>query len=123
MPALRAHAATTGLRVAVIDAGVGRYGPGVEAAVYFACLEALQNASKHAPASTVEVTLLEDAGAGALVFEVQDDGAGFDPQAQPSGLGLTNMRDRVTALGGSLDITSTPDLGTCVRGRVPVAVS
>jgi signal transduction histidine kinase len=57
---------------------------------------------------------------GSLVFEVSDDGKGFDPARTPPGSGLTNMRDRVEALGGSVEVTSRPGEGTLVRGRIPV---
>ena len=56
--------------------GIGRYSPDIEAAVYFCCLEALQNAAKHAPEATVEVRLWEESGG--LLFSVSDDGPGFD---------------------------------------------
>lgn len=98
--------------------GIGRYPQAVEGAVYFCCLEALQNASKHAPdATAVRVSLVEDHG---LRFEVEDDGAGFDPREMRDGAGLTNMRDRLATVGGRLVIRSRPGLGTTVEGTVPV---
>src|SRR5207244_3446693 len=112
------------LPVEIVDGGVGRYGAEVEAAVYFACLEALQNASKHAAGSAVVVSVHEsghdeDDEAGTLVFVVGDEGPGFDANERSAGSGMTNMRDRLTALGGSLEITSAPGSGTRVTGRVP----
>jgi signal transduction histidine kinase len=96
---------------------VGRYPQDVESAVYFCCLEALQNASKHARnARAVTISLRQDR---ALRFEVRDDGAGFEG-ATSAGAGLTNMHDRMIAVGGELDIRSTGD-GTVVRGSVPLA--
>ena len=86
--------------------------------MYFACLEALNNATKHAPGSDVVVCLEED-GAH-LVFSVRDDGDGFDPTECKPGSGLGNMADRVAALGGELDISSAPSRGTVVAGRVPL---
>jgi signal transduction histidine kinase len=111
--------------VAGDDAGadVGRFPQDVEAAVYFCCLEALQNAAKHAgEGARVTVTLgRED---GDLVFGVADDGAGFDP-AGPAGRGhgFVNMSDRVGAIGGSLTVDSTPGHGTRIAGLIPAASS
>ncbi|HEY8762225.1 MAG TPA: sensor histidine kinase [Candidatus Dormibacteraeota bacterium] len=97
--------------------GVGRHAPEVEAAVYFCCLEALQNAAKHAGAgASAGVRIWEDGGA--LLFEVSDDGAGFDPDRDAEGAGLTNMRDRLGAVGGTLRVESGG--GTRICGAVPV---
>ncbi|MGH2824188.1 MAG: sensor histidine kinase [Thermoleophilaceae bacterium] len=93
----------------------------MESAVYFCCLEALQNASKHARgASRVTISLTHD---DALRFEVRDDGAGFDAEPHPPGAGLTNMRDRLVAVGGRLTISSAPGRGTVVEGSVPLGGS
>lgn len=98
--------------------GVGRYAPEVEAAVYFCCLEALQNAAKHAGAgASASVRIWEEAGG--LLFEVSDDGEGFDRQ-DGEGAGLTNMRDRLGAVGGTLRVESSAGHGTRVQGAVPV---
>jgi signal transduction histidine kinase len=102
-----------------------RYGTSVEVAVYFAALEALQNATKHAPDATVTVRL-SDAD-GELRFVVADDGPGFDragvPGAANDGSGLLGMADRLGAAGGTLTIDSTPGHGTTVTGRVPAAAT
>jgi signal transduction histidine kinase len=98
--------------------GAGRYPQEIEAAVYFSCLEAIQNAAKYAHATRVEIRLSQSNGA--LSFEVADDGQGFDPASRPLGSGLTNIRDRLDALGGSLDVRSTPGSGTTVAGRIPL---
>jgi signal transduction histidine kinase len=97
---------------------IGRQRPEVEATVYFACLEALQNAAKHARGATgVEIRLVNNGG---LRFEVQDDGEGFVVPAVTNGSGLTNMRDRVAAVGGDVEVRSSPGRGTTVTGFVPV---
>jgi signal transduction histidine kinase len=102
---------------AIVDAEhLGRFAPEVESTVYFCCLEAIQNAAKHAPGAHVGLRLW--AASGALMFEVRDDGPGFDPGLRPEGSGLTNMRDRVGALGGTLRIDASA--GTCVTGAVPL---
>jgi signal transduction histidine kinase len=116
--ALRRQEANPVVRVSIEDGGVRRYAGEVEAAVYFACLEALNNAAKHAAGANVAVRLAEVDGH--LVFSVRDDGSGFDPQASRPGSGLGNMVDRVAALGGTLDVTSAPSRGTHVTGRVPL---
>jgi signal transduction histidine kinase len=117
--ALQRQEASAAVRVSIEAADLGRYPIEVEAAVYFACLEALNNAAKHAPDSNVLVRLEESHGD--LVFSVRDDGEGFDPDQCRPGSGLGNMVDRVAALGGSLDVTSAPARGTVVSGRVPLA--
>ncbi|HEX6329780.1 MAG TPA: histidine kinase [Actinomycetota bacterium] len=116
--ALRAQARKATLPAEVHADGVGRYPQEVEATVYFCCLEALQNATKYAGASSVRITLEE--GGGVLTFEVADDGGGFDPSATARGSGLQNMADRLEAVGGSLEIRSGPGTGTTIAGRIPV---
>jgi signal transduction histidine kinase len=98
--------------------GVGRYGQDVETAIYFACLEALNNVAKYADASTVEIRLSQ--ANGEVRFEVVDDGRGFDMSAKGHGTGLQGMADRLDAVDGTLEVTSAPGEGTSVRGRVPV---
>ena len=85
--------------VEVSSDGVGRHSPEVEAAVYFCCLEALQNVAKYAAATHAWIRLAE--GAGILRFEVRDDGAGFDPSVTLFGTGLQGMTDRLEAIGGA----------------------
>lgn len=97
---------------------IGRYPPELEAAVYFSCLEALQNVAKYADASSATVTLTQSNGH--LTFEVADDGSGFDPEAVRSGTGLQGIADRLSALHGELTIRSEPGAGTRVRGRIEV---
>jgi signal transduction histidine kinase len=104
---------------ASLDAnGVGRHAPEIESAVYFCCLEALQNAAKYAGSgASARVRIWEEAGG--LLFEVSDDGGGFEAGQQPDGAGLTNMRDRLGAVGGTLRVESD-DRGTRIRGAVPL---
>ena len=100
------------------EAGL-RYPRDVETAAYFCCLEAMQNAAKHAPRATVIRVVLSE-GEHALAFEVRDDGPGFDPERTPPGTGLTNMRDRLTAVGGELEVRSAPGAGTRVLAIIPL---
>jgi signal transduction histidine kinase len=116
--ALRAAATRSPLGVRLQADGVGRHGPDVESAVYFCCLEALQNAAKHAPGSEVEIVLAEREHA--LVFSVTDNGPGFDPSRVAAGAGQTNMRDRIGAIGGTITVTSAPGAGVRIHGSVPV---
>jgi signal transduction histidine kinase len=101
-----------------LDAGtVGRYPPEVEAAVYFACVEAMQNAAKHADGAT-QVTVWLEAGDD-LRFTVADDGAGIR-RMDEGGAGLRNIVARVLGVGGQVQIRSWPGEGTQINGRVPV---
>ncbi len=101
--------------------GIGRYAQDVEAAVYFCCLEALQNVAKYAEASKATVRLVgED---GWLTFIVADDGVGFEPAETRTGTGLQGMADRLEALGGALEVLSKPQEGTTLTGRIPARSS
>ena len=117
--ALRAAASRHPLtvRVAVAD-DVGRYPAEVEAAIYFSCLEALQNAAKHAGGATVELRLWTESGG--LLFSVADDGPGFDPAAARGGHGFANMADRLGAIGGTIRWDSRPGHGAKISGSVPL---
>jgi len=116
--ALQAHVQKVGVPARIEGAGLHRYPTEMEAAVYFCCLEALQNVAKYAQASSTCVRLEETDGW--LHLSIDDDGRGFDPEATKRGSGLQNMEDRLAALGGSLTIASTPGSGTSLTGRVPV---
>jgi signal transduction histidine kinase len=117
--ALKSAARSTPAPVAVRSIGIGRYAEEVEVAVYFSCIEALQNVLKHAgPDAACTLTLRQDGTR--LCFEVRDAGIGFDPAAVQSGNGLGNMRDRVEAVRGTLTVTSSAGHGTSVWGSVPV---
>ena len=102
-----------------IDAvGVGRYPPEIESAVYYCCLEAIQNATKHGGRRVhVWVRLAEEDGH--LTFRVVDDGPGFTVREVRS-FGLQNMEDRLGALGGRLTIATAPGRGTTISGHVPL---
>jgi signal transduction histidine kinase len=117
--ALGGQAAKSPVPVTVIAAGIGRFPQDTEAAVYFCCLEALQNTAKYSAATAARITL--SASDGALLFAVSDDGAGFDAARTAMGSGLRNMADRLAALGGRLEVESAPGAGTTVSGHLPVA--
>lgn len=114
-PALVSATGTTTTPVEVVDGTQRRFDPEIELAVYFCCLEAVQNALKHAAASHVRVTL--DVEESELVARVADDGTGFDVDATPDGSGLTNMRDRLDAVRGRVSIEAA-SVGTVVTARV-----
>jgi len=104
----------------IIDAdGLGRYSQDVEAAVYFCVLEALQNTQKYAKASHATVHLSDNDGA--VGFEITDDGVGFDRATAKKGAGLTNMGDRLDALGGSIEMESSLGKGTVLKGSIPAS--
>ena len=115
--AVRAAAAAAPLPVSVATDGLRRYPPRIEAAAYFTCLEALQNAAKHAHATSVRVSLREVGEA--LELTVEDDGVGYDPLAPTTGTGLANLRDRVDSVGGTLTTRSVPGQGTRVEAVLP----
>jgi len=118
--ALRGAAGRAALPTQVEAAGLRRYSPEMEAAVYFCCLEALQNAGKHAgPDASAIIKVWEEPGS--LRFEVSDDGAGFDARgAKGKGAGFVNMGDRVGAMGGTVQVNSAPGQGTSLSGRIPL---
>lgn len=107
--------------VSVATNGIRRYPHEVERAVYFSCVAAMHNAAKHAGRAEVAVHVWETVHA--LRFSVSDTGSGFDPHRTHAGAGITNMRDRLRAVGGSLTIDSAPSEGTHVLGAVPTRLS
>jgi signal transduction histidine kinase len=115
--ALSAQARKSPVPVEVEADEIGRYSQDVEAAVYFSCLEALQNVAKYADASRVSISLTRTDGR--LSFSVVDDGVGFDTASTHHGTGLQGMADRIDALGGTLEIRSSSGGGTSVQGTVP----
>jgi signal transduction histidine kinase len=123
--ALPAAAGRAALPTTVELDGVGRYGNDIEAAVYFCTVEALQNAGKHAgdgASATIRVAQTEGE---ALRFEIQDDGVGFDASARLAtgeglGHGFVNMADRLGAIGGTVEVRSSPGEGTTITGSIPL---
>lgn len=117
--ALQAAANRSTLPTVVDVADSSRYDSEVEAAVYFCCLEAVQNAGKYAgPNARIDVTV--ERRDDTLWFSVVDDGAGFSVETGGEGQGFVNMRDRLGALGGTLTVTSAPGQGSTVMGSIPV---
>ena len=117
--ALRAAATRSPLAVSVNAEGVERYSTDIEAAVYFCCLEALQNAGKHAPDATVTIDLR--GSDDLLTFVVADDGPGFDAATATAGHGYVNMSDRLGAIGGSVVWDSAPGQGARISGTIPLS--
>src|SRR5215831_14095228 len=116
--ALNAQASKSPVPVAVEADGIGRFGQDTEAAVYFCCLEALQNIAKYARATSARICLqVQD---GTLRCTVSDDGGGYDARHTPLGSGQRNMADRLAALGGRLEIRSAPGQGTTIAAQLPV---
>jgi signal transduction histidine kinase len=116
--ALRSAARRSPYHVTVNAPDIGRYSLEVETAVHYCCLEALQNATKHAgPSAPVAIKLRDENGT--LHFEVSDQGRGFDLDDENIGSGLRNMEDRISAVGGQLSIESQPGAGTRIIGTVP----
>jgi signal transduction histidine kinase len=117
--ALQSHARKATLPVNIVAPDFARYSPELEATVYFCVLEALQNTQKYAKASHANVELR--GSKTELQFEVADDGQGFVAGVTSRGAGLTNMEDRLDALGGTFQLNSTPGRGTVLQGTLPVA--
>jgi signal transduction histidine kinase len=116
--ALRGVVAASPTPIHLEATGLTRHSKEVETAVFFACREAIQNASKHAPeASGLWITLSQN---DALRFEVRDDGPGFTRPASDGDGGLRNMRDRIETVGGRISVETARGGGTRVRGVVPL---
>ena len=120
--ALRTAAKMAALPTSVAFDGVGRYPPDAEATVYFCCVEALQNAAKHAgEGAAVKISVRDDGDR--LSFSVTDDGVGFDPASVRDSQGFLNMADRLGASDGTLSVDSSPGAGACVSGSIPLGQS
>lgn len=101
-----------------------RLSPEIETTIYRIAQEALNNVSKYAQVSHVDVILERQDGHAALM--IGDDGQGFDPEkvsvtGDRRGLGLINMRERAALVGGTLEIESAPGAGTTIYARLPVS--
>jgi len=116
--ALESQARKAAVPVTIEADGIGRYREDAEAAVYFSCLEGLQNISKYAEASRAVIRLTHSDGE--LSFELHDDGRGFDSEKTTYGTGLHGIADRLAALDGGLEVRSAPGQGATLRGWVPV---
>jgi signal transduction histidine kinase len=116
-PALREVVGGTAIPISVTDDGLGRLARDVEAALYFSAVEAVQNAVKHAEASSIGVSLTSDGRQARL--EVRDDGTGFAHSAD-AGRGIGNMRDRIDAVRGTFTLRSSPGRGTTVVATIPL---
>jgi signal transduction histidine kinase len=97
-------------------ASCGKLPSSVQTTAYFVVAEALTNASKHARSDRIEVRVAMDEGQA--MVEVRDDGSGGARPAR--GSGLSGLADRVSALGGTLEIDSPAGVGTTIRARIPV---
>ncbi len=115
--ALESQGRKSGLPITLRAHGVGRYPQAVEAAVYFSCLEALQNVAKYADASAIVITLADQGDR--ISFTVTDDGRGFDPSSSRNGTGLQGIADRLGALDGRVTVSSSPGRGTTLEGTLP----
>jgi len=116
--ALAAAGRRSPLAVTVSAGGIGRYGLEIESTIYFCCLEALQNAGKHAAGATVTIRIWEESGG--LLFSVSDNGPGFEVARAKNGHGYMNMADRLGAIGGTVRWESAVGAGTRILGSVPL---
>ena len=109
----------------LVEVDIERSGPTIpsrlEPTVFRLVQESLNNAAKHAEASRVWVTLQSVESESALSILVRDDGCGFDPEDITNGLGLNQMRERVAAAGGTLQLRSQSGKGTTVKALLPIS--
>jgi signal transduction histidine kinase len=116
--AVRDVVASSAIPVTVLDHGIGRQSAELETALYFCCVEAVQNAVKHAGAGRIEVRLA--VVGGRLELLVRDDGHGFEVPAAVAAGGLGNLRDRVDSVDGDLSVLTNDAGGTDVVVAIPV---
>jgi signal transduction histidine kinase len=116
--ALKAVARSAAIPIRIGDGWHGRQSEAVETTVYFCCQECLQNTAKHGGRGVSAAVRLREEPGG-VSFTVEDDGAGFDPATAKRGAGLTNLADRVAAVGGTLVIDARPGRGTRITGEIP----
>jgi signal transduction histidine kinase len=122
LPALRSLANSvakrSGIEITVVGMDKERAPPAVETTMYRTVQEALNNVVRHACAQNVHIRLwLHD---GQIRCSVTDDGKGFDPNDCTHGLGLIGMRERISALSGTVTIESAPDQGTTIELAIPM---
>jgi signal transduction histidine kinase len=116
--ALRAVRQWAPIQIHVFDRELHRHPSDAEMAAYYCCLEAIQNAVKHAgPGASVTIRLADNHPDG-IRFTISDDGIGFDPGSEPQGTGLHNMRERVSLMGGHITVSRGQLAGTIVSGAV-----
>ena len=120
--ALREVARRSSVPLTVDLEGVGRLPEDRETAIYYCCLEALQNVAKHA-GDDADAFLRLWRERNAVRFAISDNGVGFVPRSATNGAGLTNMADRIGAVGGTFSVRSTPGEGTTVLGGVAIGAS
>jgi signal transduction histidine kinase len=113
-PALQALAKRSPIPVSVVTKLPGRLPAVCETTAYFVTAEALANIAKHARATTAQVTL--EHADGYIIHSVRDDGVGG---ADPDGPGISGLRRRAEARGGTMELTSPPDGGTLLVIKVP----
>jgi signal transduction histidine kinase len=116
--ALRSLSRYAAIPITIEDGWQHRHREEIELAVYFCCLEGLQNAAKHAGSGSVATVRLSEDN-GYVRFTIEDDGVGFEPETVQWGAGLENISDRVSAAGGTLRIESSTGHGTRVFGQLP----
>lgn len=119
--ALQSAADRSPVPVTVAMQRLGRHAPTVEAALYFCCVEAMQNSAKHSAATSL--VLAGGFDTATAWVSVTDDGVGFDIATVATGSGIVGMRDRLGSMGGALDLTSVPGRGTVVRCAVPLTLA
>lgn len=117
--ALTVAAAKSAVPTRVNTDGIGRYLPELEAALYFCCLEALQNTAKHGGDTATATITARETSADGLIVTITDTGTGFDPTITHTGTGLTNMADRLAVHAGDITVHSTPHHGTAVTLTIP----
>ena len=97
-----------------------RFLPGTQTTIYRVAQESLSNIARHARAQQITLQLTQNEDQSAIIFTVMDDGLGFKPTRNTAGMGLDNMQQRTTAIGGELNITSKPDHGTTIQASFPL---
>ena len=118
MPALRAATSSNAIPVEIRACDMERLAAPVEAALYFCCMEAVVNATKHSGAAGVVVSIL-NVSERTCGLAVTDDGTGFEQARIQAGMGLVNMRDRLDSIGGSVTVKTVLGGGTTVSAVVP----